>query len=126
MAHNQTVAHEQVRPVGDLSIGLAGGDPEDDLGAIRVLLGGGTGSDAALELGALRHCEFDATMTRFGHEDSTQVVFDSNRPRVASIPTLHQPAGRGTTSSRRSRCRIDRLNANWVHRSILILGLTFT
>ena len=52
MAPDKDRAYGQTHVVRDPGIGLTGGDTQDDLGAIRVLLGRCAGDHAALQFGA--------------------------------------------------------------------------
>src|SRR3954447_8999023 len=67
MAPQPDGADRQAQVLSDGAIGLAGSGTQDDLGTVGILLGCGAGSDTALQFGALRRQQPNASTARFGH-----------------------------------------------------------
>src|SRR6266581_1594192 len=66
MAPDKGRAHGQTHVVRDRGVGLTGGDTQDDLGTIRVLLGRGAGGHAALQFSAFGGQQMNTSTTGSG------------------------------------------------------------
>ena len=91
MAPDKDRAYGQTHVVRDRRVSLTGGDTQDDLGTIGVLLGRGAGGHAALQFGAFGGQQTNTSTTgsgtRHGRESFRFFPLQPACLRMNSIPT---------------------------------------